>query len=208
MDPRIRFGRPTLDGRGLPTDILYERFQAGDSMAALSDDHDLPVEEIEEAIRLEGWSDPPVDAAADACWGRGGLAVVSTQPTFFIDRCLSQRVAQVLRQAGASVEVHDSHFVQAEADNVWIPEVARRRWVIRTKDKKSRTRPSERQAALTAQARIITLSSRNMTGATQAALFEQPLAEIEQLAVVHPPTFVAVLRPRGLRMAFPRPAGG
>jgi uncharacterized protein (DUF433 family) len=53
LDPRIRFGRPTIVGRGIPTDILFERHQAGDSLAELADDYDVPVEEIEEAIRYE-----------------------------------------------------------------------------------------------------------------------------------------------------------
>jgi uncharacterized protein (DUF433 family) len=53
MDPRIRFGRPTLAGHGTPTDILLERHQAGDSIADLADDYGLLAAEVEEAIRYE-----------------------------------------------------------------------------------------------------------------------------------------------------------
>jgi uncharacterized protein (DUF433 family) len=53
MDPRIRFGRPTITRHGTPTDILLERHQAGDSIADLAADYDLPVAEVEEAIRYE-----------------------------------------------------------------------------------------------------------------------------------------------------------
>jgi uncharacterized protein (DUF433 family) len=54
IDPRLRFGRPTVAGRGIPTDILFERHQAGDSVAELAGDYGLATEEVEEAIRYEG----------------------------------------------------------------------------------------------------------------------------------------------------------
>lgn len=53
MDPRIRFGRPTVAGRGIPTDVLFERHQAGDSIAELAEDYGLTTAEVEEAIRYE-----------------------------------------------------------------------------------------------------------------------------------------------------------
>ena len=53
MDPRIRFGRPTLVERGTPTDILLERHLAGDSISELADDYGASLGEIEEAIRYE-----------------------------------------------------------------------------------------------------------------------------------------------------------
>jgi uncharacterized protein (DUF433 family) len=53
LDPRVRFGRPTLAGRGVPTDSLFERYQAGDSVAMLVKDYDLTTGEVEEAIRYE-----------------------------------------------------------------------------------------------------------------------------------------------------------
>jgi uncharacterized protein (DUF433 family) len=57
LNPRIRFGRPTVVGHGLPTDSLFERYLAGDSVAALAKDYDLTPSEVEEAIRYE--SRPP-----------------------------------------------------------------------------------------------------------------------------------------------------
>lgn len=53
MDPQIRFGRPTLAGHGIPTDILFQRHQAGDSVAELTEDYGLTAAEVEEAIRYE-----------------------------------------------------------------------------------------------------------------------------------------------------------
>jgi uncharacterized protein (DUF433 family) len=53
IDPLIRFGRPTVAGRGVPTDILLERFHAGDSPSDLAADYDIPAAEIDEALRYE-----------------------------------------------------------------------------------------------------------------------------------------------------------
>jgi len=53
LDPRIRFGRPTLAGRGVPTDTLIERFRSGDSASDLAADYDITTAEVDEAIRYE-----------------------------------------------------------------------------------------------------------------------------------------------------------
>ena len=53
IDPRISFGRPVLDGFGVRTAILAERFHAGDSIDALAHDYGVPPEAIENALRCE-----------------------------------------------------------------------------------------------------------------------------------------------------------
>lgn len=53
VDPSISFGRPVLDGTGIPTTILAERYKAGDSLDELAEDYGRPKQEIEEAIRYE-----------------------------------------------------------------------------------------------------------------------------------------------------------
>ncbi len=53
IDPTISYGRPVLAGTGIPTAVLAERYKAGDSINALSQDYGLPTDEIEEAIRCE-----------------------------------------------------------------------------------------------------------------------------------------------------------
>ena len=53
IDPNISFGKPTLVGSGVPTNALYERFQAGDSSQELADDYGLDIAEVDEAIRFE-----------------------------------------------------------------------------------------------------------------------------------------------------------
>ena len=53
IDPRIAFGRLVIDGTGIPTHIIAERYRAGDSMQELTEDYDCEPYQIEEAIRCE-----------------------------------------------------------------------------------------------------------------------------------------------------------
>jgi uncharacterized protein (DUF433 family) len=53
IDPEIAFGRPVLSKSGTPTDVIAERFRAGESIGDLSQDYGRPVTEIEEALRCE-----------------------------------------------------------------------------------------------------------------------------------------------------------
>jgi len=54
IDPKIRFGKPCISGTRIPTAIIAERHQAGDSIVLLAEDYGRKAEEIEEAIRYEG----------------------------------------------------------------------------------------------------------------------------------------------------------
>ena len=54
IDPRIRFGKPCISGTRIPTAMILERHQAGDSIELLAKDYGRNAEEIEEAIRYEG----------------------------------------------------------------------------------------------------------------------------------------------------------
>jgi PIN like domain len=74
--------------------------------------------------------------------------------TFFLDHQIGRyQVAEMLRAAGAKVEVHLDHFLGDMPDVEWIPEVARRRWVLITKDQNIRRNPLEREAYRVAQLR-------------------------------------------------------
>lgn len=53
IDPRLSFGRPVLDGTGIRTDILIERFSAGEPIDALAQDYGRSRAEIEEVVRCE-----------------------------------------------------------------------------------------------------------------------------------------------------------
>ena len=51
IDPRLSFGRPVIDGSGVPVSEIAERFQAGDSLEHLAEDFGLSFEKVQEALR-------------------------------------------------------------------------------------------------------------------------------------------------------------
>lgn len=53
IDPRMSFGRPVLDGFGVRTAIVAERFDAGEDIDALAQEYSAPAEAIQNAIRCE-----------------------------------------------------------------------------------------------------------------------------------------------------------
>ncbi len=53
IDPRVKFGKPCIAGTGIRTDIIAERFAAGDTIDEIADDYGRERREIEEAIRFE-----------------------------------------------------------------------------------------------------------------------------------------------------------
>ena len=57
IDPRISFGRPMLARKGIPIEILIERYRAGESIDELTNDYDCSQEEIEEALRYQLWNE-------------------------------------------------------------------------------------------------------------------------------------------------------
>ena len=124
------------------------------------------------------------------------------RPTFYVDHCAGKAVVRALRDAGANVEHHSDHFAQDEEDEVWIPSVAARGWVILTKDKNIRRRGGERETVLTSSARIITLSSSSMRGSEMCALLVAHLDDMERLVATQSPPFVAILGPGGLQVVL------
>jgi uncharacterized protein (DUF433 family) len=53
IDPRLSFGRPVISKVAVPTEIVVDRFRAGDSVAEMAGDYGVGEEEIEEALRFE-----------------------------------------------------------------------------------------------------------------------------------------------------------
>jgi uncharacterized protein (DUF433 family) len=53
IDPSRSFGRPLLDRLGVTTNVIAERYKAGDSIAKLVEEYGGPEADIEEAIRCE-----------------------------------------------------------------------------------------------------------------------------------------------------------
>jgi uncharacterized protein (DUF433 family) len=53
IDPKRSFGRPVLDGLGVRTTVVFERFMAGDNIEVLARDYAVPAQAVQDAIRCE-----------------------------------------------------------------------------------------------------------------------------------------------------------
>lgn len=53
IDPKRSFGRPVLDGLGVRTTVVFERFMAGDNIELLARDYEVPAQAVQDAIRCE-----------------------------------------------------------------------------------------------------------------------------------------------------------
>lgn len=53
IDPTVSGGRPVLAGTGLATELIAERYKAGESVKDLAKDYERKESEIEEAVRCE-----------------------------------------------------------------------------------------------------------------------------------------------------------
>lgn len=54
IDPLVSFGRPTVAGTGIATNVIAGRFKAGEKIAALADDYEIEESQVKEALSYEG----------------------------------------------------------------------------------------------------------------------------------------------------------
>lgn len=53
IDPSIRFGRPVIAGKGVPTDAIVDLYNAGDTINDIADEFDCTPEQVKQAIRFD-----------------------------------------------------------------------------------------------------------------------------------------------------------
>ena len=54
INPYISFGRPVSTQAGIATEVLYDRFLAGETARELAEDYDISPPHVEEIVRYEG----------------------------------------------------------------------------------------------------------------------------------------------------------
>ena len=109
---------------------------------------------------------------------------------YFVDRSLGRRkVPSALRGAGRTVHVHDDHFAPDAEDTVWLPEVARRGWVILTKDRSIGRKRNELAAIKLVGARVFALTAAQITAAEATERFVAALDQIERIVASTPGPF-------------------
>lgn len=115
---------------------------------------------------------------------------------FFLDYQIGRHVvADALRAAGASVEVHIDHFPMNAPDTEWIPQVASREWVLITKDQHIHRNLLERETYRDEGLRGFVATGDNMNGHDLAALLVRCLPGMTRRATGRPgPLLFAISR--------------
>ena len=119
---------------------------------------------------------------------------------YFIDRSLGRTAGLVLRDAGATVELHDDHFAQDTPDAELLPKVGERGWLFITKDKRIRYSVLEREAVIKSNLRVFVLAGGNLSGEQMGTLLLSNRAKIERLARKQKPPFIAGIYESGVRL--------
>jgi predicted nuclease of predicted toxin-antitoxin system len=127
------------------------------------------------------------------------LSKLHNPPTFFLDRSLGRlKIAAALRQAGATVEVHDDLFHQGAADEVWLQAAGEKSWVVLTKDKNIRYHAREKTTLLAYGVRAFVLTAKALNADEMAATFVKALPEIVKLLESSDGPFVATVTRQGV----------
>lgn len=100
---------------------------------------------------------------------------------FFVDRSLGARVvADGLRRCGETVHAHDDLFAQDTDDEVWLPVVGEKNWVVLTKDVRIRRDSLPRRALLRANVAAFVLARGDVSGSVMAAAFVAALPPMKK----------------------------
>jgi len=111
---------------------------------------------------------------------------------FFLDRSLGKHeVANALRGAGATVEIHDDHLPQDARDESWLALAGRNDWVVLTKDNRIRFRPFEKRSLMEAGVRAFVLTSGSMTGSEMARALVAALPRMLRMIDALPGPWIA-----------------
>jgi hypothetical protein len=114
---------------------------------------------------------------------------------FFADRNFgSHQFPDALRRAGIIIHRHRDHFAHDAADEVWLPEIARRGWVSLTLDKAILRNELERDAVFVSRARLILLSGANAPVSNLARNFINSYDRVVAFLEREPAPFIARLK--------------
>lgn len=117
---------------------------------------------------------------------------------FFIDRCLGKKLADSLRNEGATVEIHDDHFKQDIEDKDWLRIVGERNWVVLTKDKKIASRTLELEAVAEGNVRLFAFVDGDVSGVVVAQAFVNALENMRGFMRGNPAPFIAKVHQSGM----------
>ncbi|HKR13244.1 MAG TPA: hypothetical protein VJT15_14375 [Pyrinomonadaceae bacterium] len=109
--------------------------------------------------------------------------------TFFLDRAAESNVLyQALKAKGARVERHCDYYKPDEDNQVWLPDVASKEWVVISQDQFNEL---ERQALRNAGGRAFLIVHLEMKTEDEAAMIVAALPKMLRILKARPAPFIA-----------------
>lgn len=117
---------------------------------------------------------------------------------FFVDEnLLGRHIAEILRNAGASVELLSDHFPTQTPDVEWLAEVGQRGWLVLTRDMAIGVKIPEAIAVAQGNAKMFALVMGNANRAELERDIVSAIPKMERYARSHPAPFIAKVYPFG-----------
>jgi len=122
-----------------------------------------------------------------------------------LDRSLGRlKVAAALRDAGATIEIHDDRFPPDAPDELWLREAGKKGWVVLTKDKNIRFHSREKMALVSHDVQAFVLTAGALNGDEMAEIFVGALEKITTVISKNKSGFVATISRGGaIRLVWP-----
>lgn len=112
-----------------------------------------------------------------------------------LDRC--KPIIDALQTRGIRVERHEAYFQRGAEDEVWLPFVAQRSWVVLTKDKRNRYNELERKVVQRFAVKEFYFGSGNFNKDEMAAALIAALEKIKSICESQEPPFVGSITKTG-----------
>lgn len=116
--------------------------------------------------------------------------------TLFVDRCAwSRLLGEALDKIGANYIAHHQRFAPDAPDEEWLAVAGREAWIVLTRDKHIRRRPTELEAFREHKVIVFVLAGGNDSAAETADLITRLYGKIQKLATqATPPVMYSVTR--------------
>jgi hypothetical protein len=110
-----------------------------------------------------------------------------------------------LTKLGVRLERHLAHFSPGTLDEIWLPTVGSKGWILLTSDKRIRYNLLEKRALKVHAVREFVFTSGNMSGQDMAAALELALNKMRNFSHRTKPPFVASITRAGeIRLRWPK----
>lgn len=113
-----------------------------------------------------------------------------------LDNC--KPILEALADQNVRFERHRSHFNRGVEDEVWLPFVGERSWVVLTKDKRNRYNEWEKLAVRRNKVREFYFGSGNMNGTEMATALRKALPGIRRICRDEEPPLIGSISKAGV----------